>query len=229
MGIFRGPNIVTDGLVLYLDAANTKSYPGSGTVWYDLSGNSNNGILTNSPTFNSNNNGNFIFDGVNDYISLAYNSSFNIRNGLTFHVILKRNSNYNQLSDCFILSRPPSWYFYDAYNSGYIQGDVFIDGVRRGACTTILPYDNQWYTINYTYNGFTGLAVMYKNGINVNSVQLTGLSNYLIDYSSSNFINIFYNTVGRSYYVANLILYNRALSPEEILQNYNATKSRFNL
>ena len=224
-----GPEITIDGLVLYLDAANPKSYPGTGTVWSDLSGNSNNGALTNSPTFNSNNGGNFIFDGVNDYVSRAYNSSFDIRTGITFHVTLKRNSVYNQNSDCFILSRPPSWYFYDAYNSGYIRGDVYIDGIRKGACSAFLPYDNQWYTINYTYNSFTGVAVMYRNGNIVSSVQLTGLSNYLIDYSASNFSTIFLDNLGKSYYVSNLILYNRALSSQEILQNYNATKGRFGL
>ncbi len=69
MAHFHSPRIITDGLVLALDAANQKSYPGSGTTWSDLSGNGNNGTLTNGPTFDSGNNGSIIFDGVDDYIT----------------------------------------------------------------------------------------------------------------------------------------------------------------
>jgi hypothetical protein len=71
--MFTGPNIVTDGLVLYLDAANQKSYPGTGTTWNDLSGNGNNGTLVNGPTFNSDNNGSIVFDGVDDYVNFGDN------------------------------------------------------------------------------------------------------------------------------------------------------------
>jgi hypothetical protein len=53
MGFFRGPKIVTDGLILALDAASPRSYPGTGTTWYDLSGQGNNGTLVNGPTFSS--------------------------------------------------------------------------------------------------------------------------------------------------------------------------------
>ena len=64
-----GKPIVTDGLVLCLDAANPKSYPGSGTTWTDLSGNGNNGTLVNGVGYNSDNGGSLSFDGVNDYVS----------------------------------------------------------------------------------------------------------------------------------------------------------------
>ena len=64
MAFSRGPSIVTNGLVLALDAANHKSYPGSGTTWFDLSGNSHDGTLTGGPTFNSDNGGSIVFDGT---------------------------------------------------------------------------------------------------------------------------------------------------------------------
>ncbi len=64
-------NIVKDGLVLLLDAAKKDSYPGSGTLWRDVSGNGNNGTLTNGPIFNSNNGGSVVFDGSNDYVPLT--------------------------------------------------------------------------------------------------------------------------------------------------------------
>ena len=83
MGISYNPKIVTNGLVLCLDAANAKSYPGSGTAWTDLSGLGNTGTLTNGPTYSSANNGSIVLDGINDYTSItcaantirAYNST----------------------------------------------------------------------------------------------------------------------------------------------------------
>ena len=70
MGTYGGPDIVTDGLVLSLDAANKKSYPGSGTAINDLSGDGRNGVLTNGPTFSTTNAGTISFDGTNDKIIL---------------------------------------------------------------------------------------------------------------------------------------------------------------
>ena len=77
MGLAHSPRIVTDELVLALDAGNTKSYPGSGTTWTDLSGNGNDGTLLNSPTFNSANGGYLDFDGTNDYVNCGNSSVFN--------------------------------------------------------------------------------------------------------------------------------------------------------
>lgn len=70
MAVSRGPSIVRDGLKLCLDAADKNSYPGTGATWYDLSGNNNNGTLVNSPTFDSNNGGSILFDGINEYVNL---------------------------------------------------------------------------------------------------------------------------------------------------------------
>ena len=71
MGLAHSPRIVTDGLVLCVDAANTKSYPGSGTTWTDISGKGHNGTLTNGPTFSSDNMGGIVFDGSNDAVTLS--------------------------------------------------------------------------------------------------------------------------------------------------------------
>ena len=74
-----GPgNIVTNGLVLYLDAANTLSYTSGYTVWNDLSGNNNNGTLVDGPTFSSGNAGSIVFDGVDDYVKIEPSLSFNV-------------------------------------------------------------------------------------------------------------------------------------------------------
>jgi hypothetical protein len=89
--MFVGPNIVTDGLVLALDAGSKKSYAGSGTTWKDLSGNGNNGTLVNGPTFNSANGGSIVFDGVDDYVLLP-NIVENSNSSTTIEVIMKNNS-----------------------------------------------------------------------------------------------------------------------------------------
>ena len=68
MASFSGPNLEVEGLVLCLDAANTNSYPGSGTTWTDTSGKGNDGTLTNGPTFSSDYGGKFNFDNSNDYV-----------------------------------------------------------------------------------------------------------------------------------------------------------------
>ena len=68
---YANGKIVTNGLVLSLDAADRNSYPGTGTTWRDMSGNGNNGTLTDGPTFNSNNGGSIVFDGTNDYVALT--------------------------------------------------------------------------------------------------------------------------------------------------------------
>ena len=68
MGLSHSPRIVTDGLVLCLDAANSRSYPKTGTTWTDRSTSGNNGTLTNGPTFDTNNGGSIVFDGSNDSV-----------------------------------------------------------------------------------------------------------------------------------------------------------------
>ena len=70
-----GPRIVRNGLIMALDAADKNSYIGSGTVWNDVSGNGNNGTLTNGPTFSNANGGCIVFDGVDDYVNVPYNAS----------------------------------------------------------------------------------------------------------------------------------------------------------
>ena len=96
MGLSHSPSLVLSGLTLCLDAANTKSYVGSGTTWTDLSGNSNTGTLTNGPTYSSANGGSIVFDGTNDYATISFNSVFNVTsNPFTVIVWNKKNTSSN--------------------------------------------------------------------------------------------------------------------------------------
>lgn len=88
MGLAHSPRIVTNGLVLCLDAGNTKSYPGSGTTWTDLSGNGSVGTLTGGPTYSSGNGGSIVFDGVDDYVACTGSTTFT---AATFIAWLYRN------------------------------------------------------------------------------------------------------------------------------------------
>ena len=88
MALHHSPRVVTDGLVLCLDAASRESYPGSGTVWTDLAG-SNNGTLTNGPTFNSANGGSIVFDWSNDHILGTLQL---INSSVTIEAVIKLNN-----------------------------------------------------------------------------------------------------------------------------------------
>ena len=101
------PKMVTDGLVLSLDAANTKSYPRSGTTWTDLSGNSNTGTLTNGPTFNAGNLGSIVFDGTNDYVGIPYNSILAPTSQISYGAWAFL-SNWNITNDSRLLSKTQS-------------------------------------------------------------------------------------------------------------------------
>lgn len=195
---------------------------GIGTTAYNSAG-SNNGILSGStkPTWtDGKSNTGIAFSGVGDYVSLPYKPNF--RNALTVSVWMKRTTNYNQLTDVMFLSPPNAWYFYDSYNSGSVRGDVYIDGVRKGAINVPVPFDGNWYHITYTYDSATHFAKMYKNGVLYQSVEITGLSNYLIDPATGNLYNFGSNSLGRGMILDEPKIYNYARTADQIKQDYNS-------
>ena len=234
--MYYGPKIVTSGLVLCLDAANKRSYPGTGTTWTDLSGNSNNGTLTNGPTFSAGNMGSIVFDGADDQIDCGTNSSLNISDNLTLGIWVKFNS----------LSSAPNliakqwcsgaqWsYSWSVLSDGRIYYGFDSDGQcssitgeytsTNSVCTTGI-----WYCLNVVH---TSTSInLYSNGI---SIPGTLAGSYGTIYTSTVPVRlgVYRNLSGAfaSYLsgnISNTSIYNRALSATEILQNYNATKTRF--
>lgn len=230
MAYQNSPRIVTDGLVLCLDAGNTKSYPGTGAAWTDLSRNGNNGTLTNGPTFDSANGGSIVFDGTNDYANIpsqpitansslsietfinipsfsegsyrGYIDSGNLGTGTQGYCLAKENSSPNQL--------------YFAINSGYIA----ITGLTS----------NTWYHVTATAQSGTPYTLkMFINGTQKPPAQSATTNTLSIPVS---YIRLFQNYTGGFITPGSMAfckIYNRALTPSEILQNYNATKSRFGL
>lgn len=215
-----GPNIVTDGLILYLDAANTKSFSG-GTIWYDLSGNESSGILSGA-TFNDTNQGNILFDGINDYVQILNNSILN-PSILTLSCWSKRMGNGSGNYEKGLISKGiSSGYILGWHNNNYLY---FDKGFNTGwkSVTFANNINNVWFNIAGTFDGSSML--LYVDGILRNS--LTGItSTPTSDTASPPYVGRYYESYFNGF-LNSAKIYDRALSASEILQNYNALKSRY--
>ena len=221
----HSPRIISDGLILCLDAANRQSYPGSGTVWTDLAG-SNNGTLTNSPTFSSANGGSIVFDGVNDYVNLT--SSGIITNNISVDIWF--NTNSTKIYAGLLGSNVTEKYEMLIKNASNLE--ISLSPGNYIQHNTILSI-NTW--TNIIVSASNGVAwKVYKNGVDLGTPP-TIVGTYQI--SGTGVSNIYQGTIRSdvsgtfafSGNISSIKIYNRALTPAEILQNYNATKGRYNL
>ena len=219
MGITYNPRIITDGLVLALDAGNAKSYPGTGTTWTDLSGNGNNGTLVNGVGYNSSNGGSLSFDGGSDFATVPASSNWAFgQNGTIEQWVYVRGSNGNNRFYCTNNNTSSL----DAYlnGSGYT---TYFHGNTVGTTSSIPT--NQWVQFVTTYN--SGTISVYFNG---NLQPLTGTTT---GYNITNSASTLY--IGRyvtSPYELNarmstMRIYNKGFSAAEVQQNYNALKGRY--
>jgi hypothetical protein len=219
---YANGKIVTDGLVLSLDAADRNSYPGSGTTWNDVSGNNNNGTLTNGPTFNSANGGSIVFDGTNDFANCGNASSLQITVG-SISAWVKTTSPGSSFRS--IIAKQNAWALFvqDSILITYDWGNV---GVARTTGLNIA--DGNWKYVALTFTETVGTpsnnAIVYLNGASVLTTTIKHLNHnislQIADANASQYLN------GN---ISIAQIYNRVLSPSEILQNYNAQKSRFGL
>jgi hypothetical protein len=219
MGISAGPDMVQDGLVLSLNANDRLSYISDSTTWNDVSGQGNNGTLTNGPTFNSANGGSIVFDYSNDYVKIN-----------SFADILSKTA-YTKTA----------WFYMNSYKYNIVSGGntalhaFWMAGTNKlsaghnnswqivTSSTSLLL--NTWYFGAVTFNTTTGWC-LYVNG----NLESTSSSTTTFTGTGGILIGAFNDAQnlwdGR---IANVTVYNRVLSLQEIKQNYNATKSRFNL
>ena len=215
MAFNYSPKIVTDGLVLYLDAANQYSYVSGSTSWNDISRGGNNGTLINGPTFNSANGGSIVFDGVDDYTNLGNPSSLDI---LNFSVgVWCKSSTFTNYQNAIFKGTGTGQYGIAFNSSG--------DWTRQPNVSFIgdIISLNTWNYFVGTYNGTQITAFR-------NAIQKTQYSISQANYGS--LVTIGADTVNNRYFngnIATVQIYNRALSATEVLQNYNATKTRFGL
>ena len=225
---FQAPNIVTNGLKLYLDAANPSSYAGSGSVWTDLSGNNNNATLIKTPTFNNGNGGSFYTNGNNQYAISSYVGS--ATESYTYSVWFK-NDNYSEAK--YLLTRGR-----DGDGSGWsLQVQITTGGIATAAVvptvpstvgilvngTTILAL-NTWYNITAVWTAGQSIKI-YVNGVLEGTTNTTGTS--LRTSSSGWVIGSVATSIFTSGNNAVAQVYNTVLSDAQILQNFNANKTRF--
>ena len=234
MGLSHSPKIVTSGLVLCLDAANPRSYSGTGTGWADLSGNVNTGTLTNGPTFNGANGGSIVFDGVDDYAAITNNSTLRPSTELTIEYIIKGTT-------------PSGWCPIIGYGNGDYTNGNYLCWVETGGALQSLCRINNGGVIEYRqYSGIgistTTLKCMsftmkigdsiksYYNGVNTNTAtNLPAGGSFYYGGTSSPYQIVGLGGAWLNGSISFLRFYNKALSADEVLQNYNATKSRFGL
>jgi len=216
--------IVTDGLVLWLDAGISPSYSGSGTTWTDLSGNNNNGTLTNGPTYSSSNGGSIFFDGWNDYVNFPYTLLSGTGN---FSVSVWLKSSASTVGGN-VFGNYPAGNLEIFYGTRYIGMwlNNFSTYLGTAPWNTTLPEFTTNFTQIVALRKNTNETEFYINGV----LAKTGLSNSTI--GSVNDFRMATNTSGSETFIGDISqvsVYNRALSAAEVLQNYNAQKARFGL
>jgi hypothetical protein len=221
MGINYSPKIVTDDLVLCLDAANPLSYPGSGNTWYDLSENGNNGTLVNGPTFSSSNAGSLLFDGSNDYANVSIPLTFSACTMMFYTKFNVVGVRWNMILDTFRVGSSHKFTF--QANAPTATNMYIVKGAQLALIENNLV-TNKWYCFGATYDGNT--LTGYNAGIPTNSVSSTGT------FDLSNTIGIAARNNGFYYqnaYFSYFLTYNMCLSSAQMLDNFNATKGRFGL
>jgi hypothetical protein len=220
VALSHSPSIVINGLVLCLDAANSKSYPGSGTTWTDLSGRGNTGTLTGAG-YNSANGGSLTFDGTDDIVNTTLNQTTTFgSSGFTFvRRALLGNTNFGVDGFGFGFNHDASntnkWNitFYPSYN--ILNFDSYTPNFGNNEFITL------WY------NG-TDTIRLYRNGELLSSLSVPNTKTY----RNANVLIGTFNQGGWSPFLGKIYLvqaYNRALTATEISQNYNALRGRFGI
>lgn len=229
MSVNYNPRIVTSGLVLAFDAANRKSYPGTGTSWSDLSGNGITGTLTNSPTYSTTNGGFFSFNGTNNFVVAQNNTALDTQTP-SVEVWVQTNA----------LSQFGFWFEKGEVNTQYSlfqeSGNIIwrmnIGGVTSLSTTTSTYMNTSgWYQVVGTYT--SGTRRLYINGTLVNSDSQTGIIATNSGGMSIGVYGGFAGANGRGYYYSGSLaicrIYNKDLTANEVLQNFNANKTRFGI
>jgi hypothetical protein len=232
MAIHYNPKIVDDGLVLYLDAANLRSYPGSGTAWLDLSGNQNSGQFVGNPTLTPNGGNGFFFNGSSDGINIAFNAStMDFSLAQTICMWMKpstgsesaRRNPYNQAyGGPGTLTHEPNRTinYYFGTNGGNSTPYVGINSV-------FTVQTNELVFITVTRSQQNNICQWYKNGKLISTsnaggyaATANGTSPILI---AQGYVSRFVGDIYKCY------VYNRFLTAQEVQQNFNATRGRFGL
>jgi hypothetical protein len=243
MAVFSGPEIVNNGLVLHLDAANPRSYPGSGTTWFDLSSNGNDGILVNGTAFNNQNNGRFSIDASDDYINISTGFTGSTWSLMLWHLNIGPIE-FTKVGHRTFVSSNTFRFQWDDTESTTIARGPFIDftsaagGGQASYSTIMTPSDifNKWHLV-----GVVASSSSVKTFYNTNTLNQSSIIGAPRQFSTNGVINIGVDTLsgiggidrlnrdGGTVYISNFIVYNRSLTDVEIQQNFEATRGRYGI
>ena len=236
MGLSHSPSIVRNGLVLHLDAANVKSYPGSGTAWNDLSGLGNNGTLVNGVGYSAANNGTLVFDGVNDYVNTGYDLSWNNTNSVTISLVLKPANISTNFP--FLGKGPVNWEWQLNQSSTSLQFTYWntagghTNGPRPTLSNVFLNTTDYIYLV-VVWSHAANQYYFYKNSVLLSTVDWIDAS---INQNRTDPIhaggNIYTGGTSGNYWngeIPVIQLYNRTLSQLEITQNFEALRGRYGI
>jgi hypothetical protein len=229
MSLAHSPSIITSNLVLCLDAANPKSYPGSGTTWSDLSGNGNNGTLVNGVGYSGDNLGSLVFDGVDD--RGTFTSPITSSSPQTYEVWVKAipSTSVGDGYGYILHNNSAASIIGSAYMGiGYEQSTkiifAFFNGAWSSMKTNVIGNTTTVRQIVLTWDGSSQIA--YVDGVQrVSQALTTTPSNFSTTTSFGDFRDSTVRPIVGDIY--SIKIYNRALTASEIQQNYNALKSRF--
>lgn len=221
MALAHSPSIITANLGLCLDAANPRSYPGSGTTWRDVSGNSRNGTLVNSPAFNSSNGGSFVFDGVDDYVNVT---NSNLNHG---------TSNFAYSCWVNLAGKPGAGTIFEngLYTNGilirYENTGITIFSVNTYyGFFTFNPALSTWNHLTFVRDGNN--ILFYING--VYSATIAFGTNLNLNPSPNNlYIGMSQHQVGQCFNgrINLAMVYTAALTATQVAQNFNASRGRY--
>jgi|688.fasta_scaffold470202_3 hypothetical protein len=239
-GGWRGPNITKDGLLIYLDPSSPNSYYQlqGGTTLKDISGNGNNGSLVNTPTFSTTVGGMFTFNGTNQYINCGNSATLQITQGTISTWIRATNGNSSFRG---IVTKQNAWglFLYNnvliAFDWGNYLATCPSCNINAGIRSTGINLGtNTWTNVTMTFTQTVGTVlpgppnsnvIIYVNGLPVlTTTTLNSAQTAPIQFGWANFTGQY--LVGS---IAQGLIYNRVLTPTEVLQNYNATRSRFGI
>lgn len=208
--------IITAGLVMNLDVGNVACYPGTGTLLTDLTGNGNNGTVTGGAVYSSANGGSFAFDGINDYINIAVKPQ---QNAMTLEVWAK------------LFTVSGQQFFMVDSGAGYVELGMIGDKAYFGVAGS--PYSSAVGLTALSTGVWYQFVARYKNGegasIYVNGVldKQSATANTTIGSVATDFQILRNGGVFMKCSLSVSRIYNTALSPADVLNNFNAIKSRY--
>jgi hypothetical protein len=216
-------NVVTSGLVSFLDSSNIVSYHTTGSTWYNLVGSSANSTLTNGPTYSNTYGGVLQFDGSDDYAIAASPGSYSEYTFMFFCQWITATANASRI---FGLDSFGTYTIFNPYDVGFHYNPLGGSPPSTTISSGVNVGTGNWCHVAVTVSATNSLVTIYVNGVARNSTSLIPGG----DFSGNYFIGA-QNTLGlvSNCYIGNFMLYNRQLNALEVSQNFQVQKSRFGL